>query len=94
MVHEGNNSGQPTSCNANFTKSNSEKKTAFNLQPHQHELLQLADLAGIHADPSVMRTIIELLNMKIDPTAIVKVLRQIRRTSKTRSPSRSKNTPT
>lgn len=57
-------------------------KFSINLQPHQEELLQLSELAGIHSNPSVFHIIIELLNMQVEPEAIYKMLKSIRRTYK------------
>lgn len=81
-----------------------ESRNVFGtLQTQQRELLVLAELSGLQADPAIYRSveclniyfiyliicyyiitriIIELLNQQIDPDAIYKLLKYIRRTSK------------
>ncbi|KAK9744981.1 Mitotic-spindle organizing gamma-tubulin ring associated [Popillia japonica] len=57
-------------------------KFSINLQPHQEELLQLSELAGIHCNPSIFHIIIELLNMQVETEAIYKMLKSIRKSYK------------
>lgn len=82
-----------------------ESRNVFGtLQTQQRELLVLAELSGLQADPAIYRSvellninfiyfifcyyyiitriIIELLNQQIDPDAIYKLLKYIRRSSK------------
>lgn len=58
-----------------------------NLRPHQNELHQLGELAGVYMDSKVFRLLVELLNMGYDPDTIYNLLKIIKRskTSKSRS---------
>ncbi|CAH1108413.1 unnamed protein product [Psylliodes chrysocephalus] len=49
------------------------------LRPHQIELQQLGELAGIHMDFKVFRLIIELLNMGYNADIIYSLLKIIKR---------------
>ncbi|KAL1502048.1 hypothetical protein ABEB36_007251 [Hypothenemus hampei] len=49
------------------------------LRPHQDELLVLADLAGIHMDQEIFRSLVELLNMGVGPDAIYNLLKILRK---------------
>lgn len=53
-------------------------KRTENLRPHQEELPQLSELAGIHADPNLLKIMIELLNMKVPPHTLYSMLKSIR----------------
>ncbi|KAJ8943595.1 hypothetical protein NQ318_006597 [Aromia moschata] len=61
--------------------------TDSNLEPHQDELQQLGELAGIYMDHKVFRIIIELLNMGIDPDTIYNLLKTIKRSRNPKSRS-------
>ncbi|KAG5899357.1 hypothetical protein JTB14_036846 [Gonioctena quinquepunctata] len=49
------------------------------LRPHQKELHQLGELAGVFIDGNVFRLLVELLNMGIDPGTIYNMLKDIKR---------------
>ncbi|XP_025830087.1 uncharacterized protein LOC112904395 [Agrilus planipennis] len=53
-----------------------------NLLKNQHELLKLAELAGIQANPVIFWISIQLLNMMVEPEAIYKLLKLIIRKNK------------
>nr|XP_023021490.1 mitotic-spindle organizing protein 2B-like [Leptinotarsa decemlineata] len=57
------------------------------LRPHQAELQQLGELAGVFMDGSVFRLLIELLNMGIDPDTIFNLLKDIKRSRNIKSRS-------
>ncbi|KAJ8983476.1 hypothetical protein NQ317_014934 [Molorchus minor] len=58
-----------------------------NLEPHQEELQQLGELAGIYMDHKVFRILVELLNMGIDPDTIYNLLKTIKRSRNPKSRS-------
>nr|CAI5870266.1 unnamed protein product [Callosobruchus analis] len=55
------------------------------LRPHQEDLLQLSELAGIHMDKKVFRLIMEMLNMGFNAETIYSLLKYIKK-SRTRKP--------
>lgn len=57
--------------------SKKEGKYYEKLRPHQDELIQLSDLAGIHLNHKVFQILVELLNMGVDPFAIHRLLNKI-----------------
>ncbi|XP_017786309.1 PREDICTED: mitotic-spindle organizing protein 2B-like [Nicrophorus vespilloides] len=62
-------------------KIENPSQVSVNLRPYQEELLQLSEMAGIHADPAVLKIIVELLNMHISPHAIFQMLKTMRKSS-------------
>lgn len=70
--------------------------TMEQLRPHQDELLYLAELAGIHMDKDIFRSLLQLLNMGVSPDAVFNLLRIIKKkkteTSKLRKSHSSQKT--